>query len=104
MALSRAFGDFQFKDQRNLKPEEQAVTCDPDITEFKRRKTDKFIILACDGIWDCLTNEEAVKKMEIKLAKKTYDKTNQSTPVAELLDEILAPDTNDGLGTDNMTC
>ena len=42
--------------------------------------------------------------MEIKLAKKTYDKTNQSTPVAELLDEILAPDTNDGLGTDNMTC
>ena len=31
--------------------------------------------------------------------------TNQSVPVAELLDEILAPDVemNDGLGTDNMT-
>lgn len=46
-----------------MKPEEQAVTCDPDITEFKRRKTDKYIIVACDGIWDCLTNEEAVATM-----------------------------------------
>lgn len=63
LALSRAIGDFQFKDQKQLPAEEQAVTCDPDITEFKRSKTDQFIIIACDGIWDCLTNQEAVTKM-----------------------------------------
>lgn len=31
LALSRAFGDFQYKDQKNLKAENQAVTCFPDI-------------------------------------------------------------------------
>lgn len=43
--------------------------------------------------------------MEKKLKKKKYDKKNQSEPVAELLGEIIAPDTaGDGIGTDNMTC
>ena len=33
---------------------------------------DEFIILACDGIWDCLTNEEAVKFVR--------DRIDESTP------------------------
>ena len=63
LALSRAFGDYRFKDQDELKPEEQAVTAFPDITSRDRTKEDKFIMLACDGIWDCLTNEQCCKKM-----------------------------------------
>jgi hypothetical protein len=43
--------------------------------------------------------------MDKKLGKKKFGKTNHSDPVAEMLGEILAPDTDgDGLGTDNMTC
>lgn len=60
LALSRAFGDFQYKDRDNKSAEDQAVTCYPDITKRDRSPGDKFIILACDGIWDCLTNEECV--------------------------------------------
>ena len=63
LALSRAFGYVQYKDQPNLPVEKQAVTCSPDISETKRTKDDKFIILACDGIWDCLNNEEACALM-----------------------------------------
>ena len=85
-----------------MKQEDQAVTCNPYITEFRRRKNDKFMIVACDGIWDCLTNEECVASFEKKLAKKNVK--NTSDPVAELLGDILAPNTDDGLGTDNMTC
>ena len=33
LALSRAIGDFQYKDSMTLKPEEQAVTSFPDVTE-----------------------------------------------------------------------
>ena len=53
LALSRALGDFQFKDAEHLSPENQAV---PDITVRERTKDDMFIMVACDGIWDCLTN------------------------------------------------
>tara|TARA_B110000908_G_C9814583_1_gene254411 strand:+ start:321 stop:482 length:162 start_codon:yes stop_codon:yes gene_type:complete len=42
--------------------------------------------------------------MDKKLAKKKLNKSNHAEPVAELLGDILAPNTDDGIGTDNMTC
>lgn len=54
LALSRAFGDFQYKDEPKLGVEKQAVTCDPEIIEILRSKKDEYIMLACDGIWDCV--------------------------------------------------
>jgi len=56
LALSRAFGDFQYKDQKNMKAEDQAVTAKPDIFICEHNDKDDFIMLACDGIWDCLSN------------------------------------------------
>ena len=35
---------------------DQAVTCFPDVTSRDRSDDDRFIIVACDGIWDCLDN------------------------------------------------
>jgi serine/threonine protein phosphatase PrpC len=58
--------------------------------------------LACDGIWDCLSNEECVQSLDKKL--KAISATDPiSKPVEKLLEEILAPNTDDGIGTDNMT-
>lgn len=56
LALSRAFGDFQYKDMSTLAAKDQAVTAKPEIRVVKRTKEDMFIVNACDGIWDCLTN------------------------------------------------
>lgn len=39
LALSRAIGDFQYKDSNTLSAEEQAVTCSPDISERARDPT-----------------------------------------------------------------
>ena len=39
LALSRAFGDFMYKDKPKFSAEEQAVTADPDIT-IRDRKSD----------------------------------------------------------------
>lgn len=103
LALSRAFGDFQYKDQPNLLPEQQAVTADPDITVTQRKAGDKFIMNACDGIWDCLSNEECCEKLQQKLDKMKPGKTELHKVVESLLDDILAPNTEDGIGTDNMT-
>ena len=63
LALSRALGDYQYKDASNLGAEEQVVTAHPDVTQRDRSKDDDFIIVACDGIWDCLSNEACCEKI-----------------------------------------
>ncbi|XP_047328385.1 probable protein phosphatase 2C 59 [Impatiens glandulifera] len=52
LAVSRAFGD------RHLK---QYVVADPEIREEKVDSSLEFLILASDGLWDVVSNEEAVE-------------------------------------------
>ena len=101
LALSRAIGDFQYKDMPTLAPKDQAVTAKPEIKVVKRTKDDEFIVNACDGIWDCLSNEQCAEKMAQKIKEKK--KADPAALVGDMLDDILAKDTEDGIGTDNMT-
>ncbi|KAJ7101988.1 phosphatase 2C-like domain-containing protein [Mycena epipterygia] len=54
LRAARGFGDFPFKMCSDLKPEAQVVTARPDILSHAQTAEDKFLILAQDGIWDCL--------------------------------------------------
>jgi serine/threonine protein phosphatase PrpC len=58
LSMSRAFGDFEFKANRTIDRELQAVIANPDVTVRERCSVDAFVILACDGIWDVMSNEE----------------------------------------------
>ncbi|KAK9682967.1 hypothetical protein RND81_10G109800 [Saponaria officinalis] len=51
LAVSRAFGDKLLK---------QYVVADPEIQEEKVDSSLEFLILASDGLWDVVTNEDAV--------------------------------------------
>lgn len=53
-----------------MSAEEQAVTAHPDITVRDRNDKDEFIMLACDGIWDCLSNDECISVLHDYLAEK----------------------------------
>ena len=68
---------------------------------MKRSKDDEFIVNACDGIWDCLSNQECGDLMVKKL--KSDKNAKPSKLVGEMLHQILAKDTDNGIGTDNMT-
>jgi serine/threonine protein phosphatase PrpC len=79
------------------------VTANPDVKVIDRSSDDEFIVDACDGIWDCLSNEEVCDLMREKIKKSSPGPKDYHKPVEEMLDKILAKDTDTGIGTDNMT-
>lgn len=102
LALSRAIGDFEFKLNNDLSPEEQIVTCVPDIFEHNLNyDNDEFVILACDGIWDCLSSQECVDIIHYAL-KNT--KMNLNEISSKIIDVCCSPTTaGTGIGCDNMS-
>jgi len=100
LALSRAMGDFVFKRNSKKPAEEQIVTCYPDVITKDITKDHEFIVLACDGIWDVMSNQEVVDFVRARIAQKLPPEQISE----ELLDHCLAPDSQlGGLGCDNMT-
>ncbi|CAD6334063.1 unnamed protein product [Miscanthus lutarioriparius] len=53
LAMSRAFGDYCVKDY--------GVISVPEVTQRRISSNDQFVILATDGVWDVLSNDEAVQ-------------------------------------------
>jgi serine/threonine protein phosphatase PrpC len=56
LSLSRALGDLEYKLNKKLPVEAQMITCVPEIKKVALTSEDKFVIIACDGIWDCLSS------------------------------------------------
>ena len=81
------------------------VTVDPEVKKVARTPADEFIILACDGIWDCLSSEECCEKIRERLADRSSNE-NICESIENMFDDICAKDilTSSGVGTDNMTC
>lgn len=86
--------------QRLTPPEEYQVTVDPEIIYHKLRSTDEFIVLACDGIWDCYKTHKLVQLIRNQLALgKRLDEI-----VEMILENCLnMANTITGIGFDNMT-
>ena len=68
LAVARAFGDFDYKMRTDLPPTKQRVSPEPETHAVPRTThTDEFLILACDGIWDVMSNQVAVKFVHSQL-------------------------------------
>jgi len=95
LAVSRAIGDVDFKQTYGLGQAEQAVTCAPEITEHNRSENDDFIIIACDGLWDVMTNEEATTFVRERRTQEHGD--------LRIVAQQLAENAVDIGSTDNVT-
>lgn len=83
------------KDARN-----QIVTAFPDVEVRQITGDWLFVVLACDGIWDVLTNEEVVEFVLCRLSSGL----SPDIICEQLMMRCLAPDSfMSGLGCDNMT-
>jgi serine/threonine protein phosphatase PrpC len=69
----------------------------------------EFIIMACDGVWDCVDPQKLCEHISLRL--KSNEKI--SAILAELFDQIISKTNNSKnmqfyyvvpVGTDNMTC
>ncbi|UNI20816.1 Protein-serine/threonine phosphatase [Purpureocillium takamizusanense] len=100
LALSRAIGDFEFKKSADLSPENQIVTAFPDVDSHDLTEEDEFLVLACDGIWDCQSSQAVVEFVRRGIAaKQDLDKICEN-----MMDNCLASNSETGgVGCDNMT-
>lgn len=123
LALSRAFGDFKFKVPyadgdtnkyyaRNRKfwkggmvkipPELFLVSVEPDILVYDLAKlaSPEFMVLACDGIWDCFTDRQLLAIIRAKLKERW----NLNHITEHILNECISMASSaTGIGFDNMT-
>lgn len=101
LALSRGIGDFEFKKNLDLPPEEQTVTCYPDVIQHDLDiSKDEFVVLACDGIWDCLTSQQCVECV----SRGIYERKPLETICEEIMELCCAPTSDgSGIGCDNMS-
>lgn len=84
--LTRAIGDHEYKRDRSLPPAKQIITCVPDVAETQLTEDDEFIVLACDGIWDCMSNQQVVNFVRRRLlARPTPEQDAATDP--ELADD-----------------
>ena len=69
LSVSRTFGDIQAKDEK-FGGNKTAIIALPDITEIELDDNYNFIVMACDGIFDVLKNEELLECIKIVIKEK----------------------------------
>lgn len=83
LAVSRALGDFEYKNVEGRGPCEQLVSPEPEVSVMDRdEERDEFLVLACDGVWDVMSNEDLCDFVRSRLAL-TNDLENIANQVVD---------------------
>jgi len=98
--LSRAFGDFHYKQRLDLAAEDQKVSAVPDtfIVDFQREKIE-FVLIACDGVFELPSQEVA------DAVRNTLQSNGHLVAVSSLADKCISPSLiqTQGKGGDNVS-
>uniref|UniRef100_A0A0E0KSE6 protein-serine/threonine phosphatase n=1 Tax=Oryza punctata TaxID=4537 RepID=A0A0E0KSE6_ORYPU len=104
IAVSRAIGiaymflggDLSYKNDKKLRPEQQLLTCSPEIRTEQLTGDCEFLVIACDGVWDVLSNQAVVDFVRLHL----NNGVELSVICESLLQEAI---TQDPPSMDNMS-
>lgn len=95
--MSRAMGDFQFKDPA-LPHDQQKISPTPDVMTCDIDENDEFLVVACDGLFELMTWDTVCEYVHKRI------RTTPLTQIAEgLLDACCSTNmmATGGRGTDN---
>jgi protein phosphatase 1G len=103
--LTRAIGDMRYKKDKTIPQADQIISGFPELKQEAHSPKNRFLVLACDGIWDVQTSQQVAS-----FVNSSFKERDPSEPLpqfaskvcSQLLDICLAPDTS-AMGTDNMT-
>ncbi len=97
LALARAFGDFDYKANEKLPQTQQQVICIPDMIRLSLppSKERRFLLIACDGVWDVLDSEQA--------AKFVNERLNEGMHLDEIVKELVIHCSKDLHCLDNIS-
>eukprot|EP00930_Biecheleria_cincta_P086034 TRINITY_DN75402_c0_g1_i1.p1 TRINITY_DN75402_c0_g1~~TRINITY_DN75402_c0_g1_i1.p1 ORF type:complete len:402 (-),score=62.34 TRINITY_DN75402_c0_g1_i1:38-1243(-) len=97
--MSRALGDFIYKGRADLPETEQQMVALPDVRTHELTAEDDFLLLACDGVFEKFSREQAVKLVRQGLC------AGHALPkvVEDLADASIAQDCYEGAGLDNVS-
>lgn len=108
LAISRAFGDHQLK--APALPND-VVSNTPDITSTELTDQDMFVIVACDGLWDVVEDQESVnlvlegiRELMQLLPNVGQDNLTHRRSMAEVLARMLVEEALARGTSDNVTC
>lgn len=94
LSMSRAIGDKWLQ--------QYGVTPEPEVSAWARQADDEFVILASDGLWDALSNDEAIKVARRCLQRAT-SKGASRTAAASIAAKVLVRVATDRGSRDNIT-
>lgn len=112
--VSRALGDLTFKNELSLDEHHQQVTCVPGVKTHQIDDNTEFIVIACDGVWDCMSNELIVNYIQKKkeIIGEIRDENFKVSDILGCIFDYNLPEDHGGLdrenakpgsGTDNMS-
>jgi len=94
LAVSRALGDFEYKNVEGKGPTEQLVSPEPEFyVKVRDEERDQFLVLACDGVWDVMSNDDICNFISHRM--KVQD--NLETICNEVIDTCLYKGSRDNM-------
>lgn len=88
LAVSRAIGDFHFKPVEK-EPARCKVTAMPEVQTVPGCAAGDWLLLACDGVFDVMENEEVKDFIEARLTKNTGEHIDGGQVMVDLLQSCL---------------
>ncbi|XP_049851957.1 protein spalten-like [Schistocerca gregaria] len=90
LAVSRSFGDSRFKVP---KTSQNFVSCEPSIGQFELTTRSRYLVIACDGLWDVMSHYEVAK-----FVQNRHLEGRGATQIAtDLVEEALKKKTEDNV-------